>query len=259
MPKSRKKSRTSGAPPASGKTAVPSGNKTVLHLFSGSKAEAGKRLHRHFHESPWHALRMDPNPAAEPDITGGFEALAGMPGNHVDGIWCAHRLKHLYFHETDPILKQCFRILRPGGILLLAEPDLQQAADVISLNGRYEDPLFESKAGPIAPADILFGHRASIARGKTEMAHHSGFIATSLGRHLRSAGFTNVRVQRDYKHRELLADAYKLPPGAPKRRDKIMIVDHRSPRMTDGRGNAVLADELDVEPQLWRGFPPKSG
>ncbi len=49
---------------------------------------------------------------------------------------------------------------------------------------------------PIAPLDIIYGHRASITSGNRFMAHRTGFTAKTLGNALVHAGFGQARVSR---------------------------------------------------------------
>ena len=53
-----------------------------------------------------------------------------------------------------------------------------------------------SAAGPIAPLDIVYGHRPAIAAGSTLMAHRNGFTANGLGQSLLDAGFISVDLNR---------------------------------------------------------------
>jgi|GEM_PF-3691545 len=50
-------------------------------------------------------------------------------------------------------------------------------------------PAYQSPAGPIAPLDMLYGHRPALARGNLYMAHRTGFTLTSLMNMFRTAGF----------------------------------------------------------------------
>lgn len=54
---------------------------------------------------------------------------------------------------------------------------------------RLLDTAYTSPAGPIAPLDILYGHRPSLARGNLYMAHRCGFTQKVLDGTLRSCGF----------------------------------------------------------------------
>ncbi|MCA8996833.1 MAG: methyltransferase domain-containing protein [Planctomycetaceae bacterium] len=124
----------------------------------------------------------------------------------VDAVWSSHNLEHLFAHEVPVALKEFLRVLKPGGFALLTMPDLQKAAEYVA-QGKLEDPVYESPAGPISAIDICFGHRASIARGNHYMAHRTGFSAETLTEKLTASGFFKVRVER--KGFDLWAIAYK--------------------------------------------------
>ena len=46
------------------------------------------------------------------------------PDNAFDGVFSEHVLEHLYIDEALLLLKEIFRILKPGGTLRLSVPDL---------------------------------------------------------------------------------------------------------------------------------------
>src|SRR5262249_28423134 len=114
----------------------------------------------------------------------------------VDGVWSSHNLEHLYAHEVPLALREFHRVLKPGGVVLITLPDLQQAAAFVA-RGNLEGVLYTSPAGPISAIDVLFGHRASVERGNVFMAHKTGFTAQTLAQKLHDAGFVNVQVKRD--------------------------------------------------------------
>ena len=73
---------------------------------------------------------------------------------------------------------------------------------------KLDEPAYVSPAGPIAPLDILYGHRPQIAMGNVFMAHRTGFTARTLSEVLVSAGFAQVKVERG-KSFDLWAVGYK--------------------------------------------------
>ena len=75
-------------------------------------------------------------------------------------------------------------------------PDLQQVAELVA-TGNLEGTAYLSAMGPIAPLDMLYGFRPAVAAGNDFMGHKTGFTATTLATHLTTAGFGDVRVQRD--------------------------------------------------------------
>jgi hypothetical protein len=54
------------------------------------------------------------------------------------------------------------------------------------------EPAYTAPAGPIAPLDILYGHRPALARGNLHMAHRCGFTEKVLRATLQAAGFITV-------------------------------------------------------------------
>ena len=57
-------------------------------------------------------------------------------------------------------------------------------------------PAYQSPAGPIAPLDILYGHRPALARGNLFMAHRTGFTLNSLMQTFNAAGFAGCAGRR---------------------------------------------------------------
>lgn len=45
--------------------------------------------------------------------------------NSVEAVYASHLLEHLYREEANRLLVECFRVLRPGGILRIVVPDLR--------------------------------------------------------------------------------------------------------------------------------------
>lgn len=46
----------------------------------------------------------------------------------VEAIYSSHTLEHLYLREAERVIRECVRVLQPGGILRLALPDVEQFA-----------------------------------------------------------------------------------------------------------------------------------
>lgn len=44
--------------------------------------------------------------------------------NTVDGVFCEHTLEHLSYHDGRNLLGECYRILKPGGVIRIVVPDL---------------------------------------------------------------------------------------------------------------------------------------
>lgn len=178
--------------------------KAVLHVGCGVKNPA--KLHKRFQSPDWREVRLDINPDVEPDIVASMTDMQSVESEQFDAIWSSHNLEHLEAMDVPIALGEFVRVLNPGGFLLITLPDLQKVAELVAQD-KLEDPAYNSPAGPIAPIDMIFGHRSSIARGNTFMAHRTGFTAKTLKNALERQGFGRVRIER--KGFDLWAVGYK--------------------------------------------------
>ena len=150
--------------------------KTVLHVGSGWGRVVGKHG---FDANKWAEVRLDINPDVKPDIVGNMTNMSGVHSGSMDAVFSSHNLEHLYPFEIYPALDEFRRVLKPEGFALIIVPDLQEVAKLVA-DGQMLEPAYQSSAGPIAPLDILYGHRPSLAAGNLYMAHKMGFVKKSL-------------------------------------------------------------------------------
>ena len=179
--------------------------KTVLNVGCGYPLR--QKLHRHFHGAEWREIRLDLDPAVQPDIVCSITDMSPVAAASVDAVWSSHNLEHLQRHEVPLALAEFVRVLKPQGFLLLTLPDLRQVAQLV-VEDRLEDEAYTSPSGPITALDMIFGHTASLARGNPFMAHRTGFTARTLHKVLAEAGFTDITV-RPGNSFDLWATAYK--------------------------------------------------
>lgn len=95
--------------------------------------------------------------------------------NTVDEVYCSHVLEHFSFYETDAILAEFVRVLKPGGQLRVAVPDM---AKLGKSWGEVDDT-----AAHLELAMVTFG-------GHTDATdiHHTGFTEKSLRERMNAAG-----------------------------------------------------------------------
>jgi predicted SAM-dependent methyltransferase len=186
-------------------SAAEAATRTVLNVGCGYALR--RRLHPSFHGPEWREVRLDINPAVQPDVLCSITDMGPVADGTVDAIWSSHNLEHLHRHEVPIALGEFLRVLRPGGRLLLTLPDLQSVAELV-VKDQLEAEAYMSRSGPITPLDMMFGHGASLARGDRYMAHKCGFTMTTLRGLLERAGFAEVEVWRG-KSFDLWATAHK--------------------------------------------------
>jgi len=163
--------------------------KTVLHVGCGSNPAP-----KLFTGPQWRELRLDIDPSVEPDIVANIVAMTPVADVCVEAVFSSHNLEHLYAHEVSLALTEFYRVLKPGGLLVVTMPDLQAVAAAVA-SDRLEETLYVSPGGAICPIDVLFGQRSAIRDGNVFMAHKTGFTAKTLRQKLEGAGFGNVRVE----------------------------------------------------------------
>ena len=122
----------------------------------------------------WREIRLDIDPEVHPDFVASITDMHVISDGAVDAVYSSHNIEHLHPHDVPLALQEMHRVLKPDGFTLIKLPDLQEVARHVA-EGKLEDPLYISPMGPIAPLDILFGHRPSLVGGNAFMAHRTGF------------------------------------------------------------------------------------
>jgi len=181
--------------------------KTFLHIGCGPKRK--DRTTRGFNTDEWAELRFDIDESVKPDLVGTMTDMSAVADASVDAIFSSHNIEHLYPHEVPVALKEFLRVLKPDGFLVITCPDLQSVCKLVA-EDKLTEPAYTSPAGPIAPLDILYGHRPAMARGNLFMAHRCGFTHKVLVGTLRAAGFAMIASKaRPAPHFDLWAVASK--------------------------------------------------
>ncbi len=173
---------------------VPSGTRAVLHVGCGPRDH--EALHESFRGPEWHEVRLDIDPGVKPDVVASITDMAVVPSRSMDAVWSQHNIEHIFAHEVALAFAEFLRVLRPGGHVLVATPDLRAVAAVIA-TGRLETTLYHADVGPITALDIVYGLRSDIAKGREYMAHRTGFTGKTLAGKLTQAGFVSIRVESD--------------------------------------------------------------
>lgn len=166
---------------------------TFLHIGCGPKYK--DRTTPGFNTDAWREVRLDIDPTVAPDVVGSMLDMAAVASGSVDAIFSSHNIEHLYPHEVSVALAEFRRVLTPEGFVVITCPDLQSVCALIA-EDKLTDPAYTSSAGPIAPLDILYGHRPALAAGNLYMAHRCGFTERVLVGTLRAHGFASVASRR---------------------------------------------------------------
>ena len=168
--------------------------KILLNVGAGHPKN-GARIPHAFQSAEWKEVRLDIDPANEPDVIGTMLDMSAVADESADAIYSSHTIEHLYPNEIPQAMKEFLRVLKPQGYAVITCPDLQSVCALVAQD-KLLDPAYTSPAGPITPLDILYGHRPPMARGNLYMAHRCGFTQKVLTGTLQAAGFAAVAAKR---------------------------------------------------------------
>ena len=167
--------------------------KTFLHVGCGPARK--DRTTKGFNSPDWNELRLDIDESVTPDIVGTMLDMSAVEDAAVEAVFSSHNIEHLYPHEVPLALAEFKRVLKDDGFVVITCPDLQSVCALIA-EDKLTDTAYISPAGPIAPLDILYGYRPSMAKGNLYMSHRCGFTERVLTATLQAAGFASVASMR---------------------------------------------------------------
>ncbi|MBO4369611.1 MAG: methyltransferase domain-containing protein [Desulfovibrio sp.] len=163
--------------------------KTFLHVGCGANHK--NHTTRGFNTEAWQELRFDIDESVQPDLIGTMTNMSSVQSESVDAIYSSHNIEHLYAHEVGRALKEFLRVLKQDGFAVITCPDLKSVCALIAQD-KLLSVAYNAPAGPIAPLDILYGFRPSLARGNLYMAHKCGYTQKVLVGTLQANGFASI-------------------------------------------------------------------
>ena len=193
--------------------------KTFLHVGCGPNHKA--QTTRGFNTSRWNEVRLDIDASVSPDIIGSMTDMPAVASASMDALFSCHNIEHLNFHEVPVALAEFMRVLNDDGLVVIICPDLKSVSEMV-VQGKLNDTIYTSPAGPITAMDVLYGYGKPISEGNAYMAHRCGFNEKLMKDLLHEAGFKVVATMALPEHFELLALASKTYRSS---QDMQMIAD----------------------------------
>ena len=137
--------------------------RTLLHVGCSSQDKSGLKG---FNSDDWKEIRFDIDPSVDPDIEGTLTDMDDVATESVDAIYSSHNIEHVFPHEVHTVPLEFHRVLKQDGIVVLTCPDLISVCQAV-VSDRPMETLYVSPAGPIAPIDILYGHRMPLRMARS--------------------------------------------------------------------------------------------
>ncbi len=164
-----------------------------MKLQVGSSEVVGK-----YKGSDW--VNLDVEPHRGVDIIADASDKIPLESNSIDEIHCIHVLEHVTRDKYPLMLREMYRVLKPGGHLYVETPDFM--GTINNLQGAFV-------TGDVESIHIW----TTSVYGKNEregMAHHWGFYEGLLRRAFRNQGFNEV--DRLTEIDEMISTHYKQEP-----------------------------------------------
>lgn len=136
---------------------------------------------------------QDPN-AAACDVQGDVLNIPYKDGT-VDQVRLSHVIEHLPYRMAPTALLESFRVLKPGGTIIVGVPDMY-ATCAAWLQCKNEPHPSSAK---LIVSRHMFGSQSHDGQ-----EHRAGFDAELLTELLTDAGFVNVDVQQDTERGDLI-------------------------------------------------------
>lgn len=161
----------------------------------------------------WEHLLLDIRPGPDVDFVADARELQRLPAASFDGIFCSHNLEHYYEHDVPKVLAGFLHVLKPGSVVYLVVPDIQNVlTKMVQLRQEPDDVLYVSPVGPVRYCDVIFGFAREIASsGDDHYAHKIGFSPKLLDKTLQRAGYDWRMVRAVPENYEIHALAARQP------------------------------------------------
>lgn len=125
-------------------------------------------------------VRLDADERCKPDIVASIDNMGDI--GPFDAAFCCHCLEHLHWHDAMKALSEFYRVLKPGGTLMIEVPNLGIAKPDDTVMYTTEHGL------EVTGMDMYFGHRL-FSHDNPFMMHRCGFLDRTLQLALEHAGF----------------------------------------------------------------------
>lgn len=127
---------------------------------------------------------IDANEDLAPDVVALADKLPMFADGSAGAIEACHLFEHLTIDDARAALREWWRVLGPGGVLMLELPNIRRCLEIL---GQQEDP-----EGYDFGLIGIYGWPADIRAEGVWQLHKWGWTPESLAKELTAAGFSDV-------------------------------------------------------------------
>lgn len=156
-------------------------------------------------DKPEGYVSLDANPENNPHIVATVPPLpTAVKMFHWDLVELIHGIEHFHLWEAEQLLREIYECLAPEGVLVLEQPNIEFAAEVLL-----------GRRAPITPTpegSDMWAFYGDPSHRNPLMGHHWGWTPTTLTKALRKAGFEKITVvpaHYHYRERDFRVEAVK--------------------------------------------------
>lgn len=155
---------------------------TKLHIG------AGLNMRPDWLNTNWYPIRFVQRHCIFMDTTEPFP----LPDASFDYVFTEHVIEHIPYLSGELMLRECFRVLKPGGTLRISTPDIAFLADLLQpdltpLQLRYID-----EARSVLPDDVPATPATVVNNFVRDWGHQFIYDRATLTTGLAAAGFTDI-------------------------------------------------------------------
>lgn len=154
----------------------------------------------------WVTVDIDP---ARGDIVVDFHRFEGflLDSDSVDSIYASHTFEHISMYRIDKVIAECYRVLRPGGLIRIVVPNPEESIRQY-LAGNENFPLFRRRRDRVKK---LYGYELTLfecmkgdfvsMNGQPDLlgeklAHQNAWDFSAMKAQLMRAGFHSDKIRR---------------------------------------------------------------
>jgi SAM-dependent methyltransferase len=131
-------------------------------------------------------IKLDIDAEFHPDHVASIDDLGDI--GPFDAVFTCHCLEHLHWYRAMKALSEFYRVLKPGGVVIVEVPDLT--------NVKPDDTVIYTTPGglQITGLDMHYGFR-DYSYDNPYMMHGCGFMPSTMQKALEGAGFKAKALQ----------------------------------------------------------------